>query len=107
LDLTASCRILLDASEIYADVLNRLRIPQQFPQPDWSIADKWIAKELLRQGMSTSRIAAILQQGSPGFPRRHTDPQNYLRRTIARALQEVAAAFPAPRAHRVDERHCR
>jgi hypothetical protein len=87
------------ASEIYRALLNQLWIPQRFPQPDWSIADKWVAKELLRQGMPSSTIAAILQRGSPGFPRRHADPQNYLRRTIARAIQEIAAApFPAHRA---------
>jgi len=93
-------------SEIYRALLNQLWIPQRFPQPDWSIADKWVAKELLRQGMPSSTIAAILQRGSPGFPRRHADPQNYLRRTIARAIQEIAAApFPAQRAPCVDRRH--
>src|ERR1041384_2481481 len=33
------------AAGIYADWLHRLHIPERFPQPDWSIADKWIAKE--------------------------------------------------------------
>ena len=39
-----------EAMAIYRGWLNRLRIPQRFPQPDWSIADLWIAKELLRHG---------------------------------------------------------
>src|SRR5260370_5931519 len=85
------------ASDIYQAWLQRLRIPQRFPHPDWSIADKWIAKELLRQGTPVPVIADLLRCGSPGFPRHHADPRNYLRRTLARALGELAGrAFPAP-----------
>jgi hypothetical protein len=41
--------------------------------------------------------AAVLRVGSPGFPRRHSHPEDYLNRTIARALNEIqAAAFPFP-----------
>jgi hypothetical protein len=84
------------AAQLYADCLHRLRIPERFPQPDWSIADKWIAKELLRRGSSAPETAAILRAGSPGFPRRHSHPEDYLSRTLARALSELqAAAFPA------------
>lgn len=83
------------AARIYADWLQRLRILQRFPQPDWSIADKWIAKELLRRGMPAPQAAAILRAGSPGFPRRHSHPDDYLRRTLARAVSELQApAFP-------------
>lgn len=81
---------------IYAHWLHRLRIPERFPQLDWSIADKWIAKELLRQGTSTPQVAAILRAGSPGFPRRHSRPDDYLSRTITRAVIELEAA-PFPR----------
>lgn len=93
------------ACDIYRAWLQRLRIPQRFPHPDWSIADKWIAKELLRQGTPVADVAELLRWGSPGFPRRHADPQDYLRRTLARALGELAGnAFPAPaRAHCVHE----
>jgi len=85
------------ARDIYQSWLQRLRIPQRFPHPDWSIADKWIAKELLRQGTPVADVAELLRWGSPGFPRRHADPQDYLRRTLARALGELAGnAFPAP-----------
>jgi hypothetical protein len=81
--VSASCTSSA-ACDIYQAWLQRLRIPQRFPHTDWSVADKWIAKELLRWG-------------SPGFPRRHADPQDYLRRTLARALGELAGnAFPAP-----------
>lgn len=31
-------------------LVHRLRILERFFQPDWSIADKWIAKELLLRG---------------------------------------------------------
>lgn len=83
------------AAHLYANWLHRLRILESFPQPDWSIADKWIAKELLRWGMPAPQAAAILRAGSPGFPRRHSDPDDYLRRTLARATSELeAAAFP-------------
>lgn len=85
------------ASEIYQAWLQRLRIPQRFPHPDWSIADKWIAKELLRCGTPLDEVAGLLRSGSPGFPRGHADPPNYLRRTLARALAELAGRpFPAP-----------
>jgi len=87
------------ATGVYADWLRRLRIPQRFPQPDWSIADKWIAKELLRQGTPAPQVAAILRAGSPGFPRRHARPDDYLRRTLARAASELTAA-PFPRRQR-------
>jgi hypothetical protein len=94
------------ASDIYQAWLQRLRIPQRFPHPDWSIADKWIAKELLRQGTPVAVVADLLRGGSPGFPRHHADPQNYLRSTLARALGELAGRpFPAPArgAHCVQE----
>ena len=44
------------ASAIYQNWLRRLRIPQRFPHPDWSIADKWIAKELLRRGTPVAAV---------------------------------------------------
>jgi hypothetical protein len=85
------------ASEIYQHWLNRLRIPERFPQPDWSIADKWITKELLRKGTPAAAVADLLRGGSPGFPRRHADPEDYLRRTLTRAHRELeGVAFPAP-----------
>ena len=84
------------AIHIYTEWLHRLRIPQRFPHPDWSIADKWIAKELLRQGTPAPRVADILRAGSPGFPRRHARPEDYLGRTLARAARELQAA-PFPR----------
>ena len=84
------------AAGVYADWLRRLRIPERFPQPDWSIADKWIAKELLRNGTGASQVAAILRAGSPGFPRRHAHPEDYLNRTLACAACELQAS-PFPR----------
>jgi hypothetical protein len=85
------------ARDIYQAWLQRLQIPQRFPHPDWSIADKWIAKELLRRGTSVNEVADLLRCGSPGFPRSHADPRNYLQRTLARALGELAGRpFPAP-----------
>ncbi len=70
-------------------------ILERFPQPDWSIADKWIAKELLQRGMPAPQVATILRSGSPGFPRQHPHPDDYLRRTLARAAWELQASpFP-------------
>jgi len=84
------------AAQLYHTWLHRLRIPQRFPRPDWSIADKWVAKELLRRSVPPATVAGILQGGSPGFPRRHADPPDYLRRTIARACQELAETGFSP-----------
>jgi hypothetical protein len=80
-----------EASEIYRGCMRRFRIPERFPQPDWSIVDLWVARQLLSQGTLATRIHAILRLASPHFPRRHGDPEDYLRRTVARA------AFPSPR----------
>jgi hypothetical protein len=80
------------ATAIYQRFLNRLRIPQRFPQPDWSIADFWIAKALLRCRTPAAQVEAILRLGSPGFPRRHARPEDYLARTLQRAALEVQRA---------------
>jgi RepB DNA-primase from phage plasmid len=83
------------AANIYEHWLHRLRIPERFPQPDWSIADKWIAKELLLRDTPAPQVAAILRGGSPGFPRQHSHPDDYLRRTLACAARELtASSFP-------------
>ncbi|HYV33118.1 MAG TPA: DNA-primase RepB domain-containing protein [Candidatus Binatia bacterium] len=82
-------------ARIYASWLHRLRILERFPQPDWSIADKWIAKELLQRGTPAPQVATILRGGSPGFPRQHSHPDDYLRRTLACAARELEASpFP-------------
>jgi RepB DNA-primase N-terminal domain/RepB DNA-primase C-terminal helical domain len=80
-----------EATQIYQGWIERWRIAERFPQPDWSIVDFRIARQLLSQGTPAERVRAILQLASPHFPRRHADPDDYLRRTVARA------AFPAPR----------
>jgi len=82
------------ASNVYARWLHRLQIPQHFSPPDWSIADLWIAERLLRCRIPVEQIQAVLRLGSPGFPRAHSDPEDYLRRTLARAAQQLAP-FPA------------
>jgi len=83
------------AANIYDRWLHRLRIPERFPRTDWSIADKWIAKELLQRGTPAPQVAAVLRGGSPGFPRQHSHPDDYLRRTLACAARELAArSFP-------------
>jgi hypothetical protein len=69
---------------LYRDCLNRLRILDRYPCPDWSIADLWVARELLHTGTPPAGVAAVLR-GSPGFPRRHADAEAYLRRTLSRA----------------------
>ena len=84
------------ASAIYSRWLHRLQIPQRFSPPDWSIADLWIAERLLRCRIPAEQIQEVLRLGSPGFPRAHSDPQDYLRRTLARAAQP-SRPFPARR----------
>jgi hypothetical protein len=83
------------AAAVYQSWLQRLRIPQRFLHPDWSIADLWIAQELLRSGLPSATVKAILRQGSPGFPRHHAAPEDYLQRTLTRAQTAMADAFPA------------
>lgn len=80
------------AIQIYQDWMRRWCILERFPQPDWSIVDLWVARELLSQGTLPAQVRAILQLGSPQFPRRHGNPQDYLRRTLTRA----AFSRPAP-----------
>ena len=80
-----------EATQIYQGWIERWRIAERFPQPDWSIVDFRIARQLLSQGTPADQVRAILQLASPHFPRRHADPDAYLRRTVARA------AFPASR----------
>jgi len=82
----------LDATALralYRTYLHRLRILERYPSPDWSIVDKWIARELLQAGHPLAAIAAVLRQGSPGFPRRHGDPEDYLRRTLRCAARRI------------------
>lgn len=84
------------AAAIYQTWLGRLRIPQRFPDADWSIADLWIAKELLLRRTPAAEVQSILRLASPQFPRRHAAPEDYLRRTLQRAARDVAQApFPA------------
>jgi hypothetical protein len=78
------------AVTIYQGCMQRWHIRQRFLQPDWSIVDLWVARHLLSQGRPAVQIQALLRLASPHFPRRHGDPDDYLRRTIARA------AFPSP-----------
>src|SRR5438874_4328747 len=78
------------AVEIYQGWIHRWHITERFTQPDWSIVDLWIARKLLLQGMPAERVQSVLQLGSPQFPRRHANPQDYLRRTLA-----YARSFPA------------
>jgi RepB DNA-primase from phage plasmid len=79
-----------EATTIYRGCMNRWHILERFPQPDWSIVDLWVARHLLLQGKPAPQIRDILRLASPHFPRRHGDPDDYLRRTIAHA------AFPSP-----------
>src|SRR6266851_746776 len=90
------------AIQIYSRWLHQLHIPQRFSPPDWSIADLWIAQELLRCRIPADQVQTVLRLGSPGFPRRHSDPADYLRRTLARAVLDIqrvpfAARFSLPR----------
>jgi hypothetical protein len=77
------------AIRIYSRWLQRLQIPQRFSPPDWSIADLWIAQRLLGCRIPAGQVQAVLRLGSPGFPRRHADPDDYLRRTLARAARQT------------------
>jgi len=79
------------AIRIYHGCMQQWRIRERFPQPDWSIVDFWVARHLFALGKPAVQIQAVLRLASPHFPRRHGDPEDYLRRTVARA------AFSTPR----------
>ena len=81
-----------EAAAIYRHCLSRWHIHERFPQPDWSIVDLWVARRLLSEGMPADRVQAILRLGSPDFPRRHGNPEDYLRRTVSRAFPSPAPA---------------
>ena len=78
------------AMEIYQDCIERWHIRDRFSRPDWSIVDLWVARRLLSRRWTPAQVHEILRLASPQFPRRHGDPDDYLRRTVARA------AFPSP-----------
>jgi hypothetical protein len=79
------------AIAIYQTWMQRWRIAERFASPDWSIVDLWVARALLAQAMSPDQVQDILRLASPQFPRRHSNPEDYLRRTLAHAFP-----FPAP-----------
>jgi hypothetical protein len=81
------------AARIYRTWLKRWHIQERFPQTDRSIVDLWLARKLLAMHISPTQVEAIIRLGSPHFPRRHGDPVDYLRRTLARAALPV----PTPR----------
>lgn len=82
------------AVQAYRYWTRRWNIADRFAQPDWSVVDLWVARALLSQGTPAAHVRKILQLGSPEFPRRHGNPQDYLRRTLARAA--FSCSPPAP-----------
>jgi hypothetical protein len=85
---TPSSITAAEAVALYNDCATRWHIAERFRPPDWSCVDLWVARHLLLQGMEACQVESILQMASPQFPRRHGNPADYLRRTVARA------AFP-------------
>ena len=88
------------AARIYRTWMERWHIQERFPQLDWSIVDLWLARKLLAMHISPTQVQAILRLGSPDFPRRHGDPEDYLRRTLTRAAAAptvCSAPVTAPR----------
>jgi hypothetical protein len=79
-----------EAHRIYHNCVRRWNIAQRFPRPDWSIVDLWVVRHLLALGWATAQVEEVVRFGSPQFPRLHGNPDDYLRRTLARA------AFPFP-----------
>ncbi|HEV2714746.1 MAG TPA: DNA-primase RepB domain-containing protein [Terriglobales bacterium] len=105
--LSRECTITAQgAVRIYRSWIKRWHIPERFPEVDWSIVDLWLARKLLAMHISGTQVKAIIRLGSPDFPRHHGDPEDYLRRTLARAALPAArtvcanATTPAPRRSR-------
>jgi RepB DNA-primase N-terminal domain/RepB DNA-primase C-terminal helical domain len=82
------------AAAVYQRWVQRWRIPQRFPQLDWSVVDLWLARKLLAQHTPPAQVMEILRLGSPHFPRDHGDPEDYLRRTLARAALPHSSPRP-------------
>ena len=80
----------------YQTALTDLHIPQRFSCPDWSIVDLWIARMLLMRGRTNAQVKSVLRLASPGFPRSHANPEDYLRRTLERAVRDISNAAPFP-----------
>jgi hypothetical protein len=59
------------------------------PSEGLGIVNLWVARQLWSQGIPAAQIQTIPRLASPHFLRRHGHPDDYLRRTVARA------AFPA------------
>jgi hypothetical protein len=57
-----------EANWIYWDCMQRWRIRERFPQPDWSIVDLWVARHLLSQGTPATRVQTILRSPARIFP---------------------------------------
>ena len=83
------------AAAIYQRWVQRWRIPDRFPRLDWSVVDLWLARKLLAQHTPPAQVMEILRLGSPDFPRDHGDPEDYLRRTLARAALSPSSLRPA------------
>lgn len=90
LDSTATSVDPAWAGHMYQNLQRQWRIAQRFSRPDWSIVDLWVARRLLGWGLPPDQVKDVIRLGSPQFPRRHGNPDDYLRRTLARA------AFPFP-----------
>jgi len=88
----------------YRQCLDALGLLRRFPAPDWSIVDYRVARWLLQGGCGAEQVAVILRQGSPGFPRRHANPDDYLRRTVQAAAASLACRPDFSRAPMVLER---
>ena len=71
------------ATELYQACMERWHIRQRFLQPDWSVVDYWVARYLLKQRWTPAQVHEILRLASPHFPRRHGEPNDYLRRTVS------------------------
>jgi len=91
-------------SPLYQQCLDALGLLRRFPAPDWSIADYRVARLLLQQRWDAERVAEILRRGSPGFPRRHAKPDDYLRRTVQSAAASLASRPDFSRAPMMLER---
>jgi hypothetical protein len=75
---------------LYQQCFEDLELRERFAAPDWSIVDYRVARRLLASGCGAAQVSEILRQGSPGFPRRHPKPDDYLRRTVQAAASDLA-----------------
>ena len=75
----------------------RWRAKNQGADADWSGIDYGVATGMLQAGWRSDQVEAAIIQASPGLTDRHHNPQDYARRTVAKANESRQTRQPSSR----------